>query len=86
MHVGTNVEKNMPAAGFWYGILAYTTWGILPMYWKLLEMIPAAEILVHRIFWSFVFTSLFLFLTDGRQTLLKVMANRKKLLLFFCVA
>jgi chloramphenicol-sensitive protein RarD len=38
------------------GIAAFTTWGLIPVYWKLLKAIPATEILAHR----FVWTSLFL--------------------------
>ncbi len=41
--------------GFTYGIAAYTLWGFLPLYWKLLNEIPSLEILAHRILWSFVF-------------------------------
>jgi chloramphenicol-sensitive protein RarD len=41
--------------GIWYAAFAYIFWGILPLYWKLLEKIPAVEILAHRIVWSFVF-------------------------------
>lgn len=42
-------------SGFLYGIGAYTLWGFLPLYWKMLDSIPAIEILAHRILWSFVF-------------------------------
>ncbi|MEY2480044.1 MAG: chloramphenicol-sensitive protein RarD [Verrucomicrobiota bacterium] len=38
------------------GIAAFTTWGMIPIYWKLLKNVPAGEILAHR----FVWTSLFL--------------------------
>jgi hypothetical protein len=38
------------------GIAAFTTWGLVPIYWKLLKAVPATEILAHR----FVWTSLFL--------------------------
>lgn len=38
------------------GIAAFTTWGLIPVYWKLLDRVPASEILAHR----FVWTSLFL--------------------------
>jgi chloramphenicol-sensitive protein RarD len=38
------------------GIAAFTTWGLIPVYWKLLKSVPASEILAHR----FVWTSLFL--------------------------
>ncbi|WP_371187950.1 EamA family transporter RarD [Thalassotalea maritima] len=35
-------------------ICAYSLWGIAPIYFKLLSSVSAAEILVHRIVWSFV--------------------------------
>lgn len=35
--------------------LAFTIWGVLPVYWHWLAEIPAAQILCHRIFWSFFF-------------------------------
>jgi len=34
---------------------AYILWGIFPIYWKLLQAVPALEILAHRIIWSVVF-------------------------------
>lgn len=41
--------------GNMYAIAAYTLWGLLPLYWKVLKSVPAGEILAHRIFWSFIF-------------------------------
>lgn len=38
-----------------YTTLAYTLWGIIPIYWGLLHQVPSGEILAHRIIWSFVF-------------------------------
>ena len=38
------------------GIAAFTTWGLIPVYWKLLKAVSPLEILAHR----FVWTSLFL--------------------------
>jgi chloramphenicol-sensitive protein RarD len=40
--------------GIWYAIGAYASWGLLPVYWKLLHHIPAVQLLGHRIVWSFV--------------------------------
>ena len=34
---------------------AYILWGILPIYWKFLNEVPALEILAHRVVWSFIF-------------------------------
>ncbi|MEM7333772.1 MAG: EamA family transporter RarD [Chloroflexota bacterium] len=41
--------------GVLYAISAYTTWGILPLFWKLLQDVPAIETLGHRTIWSLVF-------------------------------
>ncbi len=35
-------------------IAAYTMWGVAPIYFKQLQLIPAPEILMHRIIWSVV--------------------------------
>ena len=35
---------------------AFTLWGLLPLYWKLLASVPAAEVLAHRIVWTSVLT------------------------------
>lgn len=42
-------------AGVLYGLGAYLLWGVLPVYWKLLESVPALEILANRFIWSAVF-------------------------------
>ncbi len=46
---------NQEKIGILYGVGAYVMWGILPLYWKLIETIPPWEILAHRVLWSFVF-------------------------------
>ena len=55
---GTN-ENFAVNSPIWQGpvfaILAYGTWGLLPIYWKLFLGIPSLEVLVHRILWSVIF-------------------------------
>ncbi len=69
-----STEKNW---GWLYAVSAYTTWGILPLYWKLLEAVPPLEILAHRIAWSFVFTVIVLLVIRGR-TVFTVLAAAKR--------
>lgn len=78
-------SKDMDAntAGICYGIAAYTAWGVLPLYWKLLKDVPPVEILAHRIFWSFIFLSLVVLFTGGWKPLTAVLADRKKLIFMF---
>jgi chloramphenicol-sensitive protein RarD len=42
-------------AGIAAAIGACCMWGVLPLYWKLLQSVPADEILAQRMVWSFVF-------------------------------
>jgi len=39
--------------GVWYGLAAYSIWGLFPLYWRLFPDVPALQILGHRIVWSF---------------------------------
>ncbi|QTN00957.1 EamA family transporter RarD [Sediminibacillus dalangtanensis] len=55
------MENNEFKAGVLYTAAAYILWGFLPIYWKLVQNVPAGEILAHRIVWSFVFMALLLF-------------------------
>ena len=41
--------------GIGYALLAFSAWGFLPIYWKLLDTIPSLEILAHRMVWSVLF-------------------------------
>ncbi len=41
-------------SGAFYGVLAYTLWGIFPLYFTLLEPATPLEILANRIIWSLV--------------------------------
>jgi len=40
------------AAGFGFAISAYLLWGFLPLYMKLVDHIPAVEVIAHRVLWS----------------------------------
>jgi chloramphenicol-sensitive protein RarD len=41
-------------SGVWYGVAAYSLWGLLTLYWRLFPNVPAIQILAHRFVWSFV--------------------------------
>jgi chloramphenicol-sensitive protein RarD len=64
--------------GIFYAVLAYLSWGLLPLFWKQLETIPAVSVLAHRILWSSVF-ALALCLFTKRGELRKYFSNPKSL-------
>lgn len=70
--------------GIIYGTFAYLMWGILPLYWKLVETVPPWEILAHRILWSFAFMVVFILLIRKWrlfvQELQTLFSQKKKLL------
>jgi chloramphenicol-sensitive protein RarD len=44
--------------GFLLAAFVYTFWGITPLYWRLLNHVPAQDVVVQRLFWSAVFIAL----------------------------
>ena len=43
---------NRFSTGLLYGVSAYVIWGLLPLYWQLIDEASAYEILAHRGIWS----------------------------------
>ena len=62
--------------GLIFAVLAFFTWGVLAVYWKLLKQVPPLEILSHRIWWAFVFL-IFLLLFQKRLSVRKLLKSRK---------
>ena len=60
------------------GALAYTLWGIFPLYWTLLEPAGAIELLAHRIVWSVVTMVLILVLWRRVGQLRALLRDRRR--------
>jgi len=60
-----------------YAFSAYVLWGLLTIYWKLLDDVRPMEVLAHRIVWSFLFMLLLLVILREFRSFL---AECKKLL------
>ncbi|MBC7985674.1 MAG: EamA family transporter RarD [Sphingomonadaceae bacterium] len=45
-------EERQTRAGFGFGLSAYLFWGVVPLYFKLLDHVGAFEIVAHRIAWA----------------------------------
>lgn len=61
-------------------IIAYIMWGILPLYWKLFNDVPAGEILSHRVVLSFVFMAVFVAVQRRWGDIRRIAASRSQLL------
>lgn len=72
------------------GVLAATSsflmWGLLPIYWKLLDSVPSYEILCHRMTWSLLVTLGLLVMLKKFSGFIRLFQNKKNLVYFFCTA
>ncbi|GAB4448463.1 MAG: EamA family transporter RarD [Anaerolineae bacterium] len=69
--------------GLFYAIAAYSLWGLLPLYWKALQSVPATQIVAHRMVWSLVFLGVLLALRRRWAWLPAAMSQPRTLLLVF---
>ncbi len=49
---------NESREGVFAGLIAYTLWGFLPIYFKLVGSVASSEVLAHRIIWAIPFGAL----------------------------
>ncbi len=73
-------------SGRLYAVLAYTAWGLLPIYWKLFGQTPAIEVLSHRMIWSLVFLLALLGLQHRQAELKQVWRSPKKVAVLLATA
>lgn len=63
-----------------FAATAYTLWGIAPLYFKQISEVPAQEILIHRIVWSFALLVLMLTVMRAWSGIAAVLRQPKKML------
>ena len=68
--------------GIFYALAAYLLWGIFPIYWKLIQNIPALEIIAHRIVWAFLFVFLIIIFKKEWGDIKNSIRNRSIFLTF----
>ncbi len=69
--------------GLLYGLGAYLLWGLLPLYWKLVEEAGAFEILAHRGIWSLILCLFLLALRKQIKSGYQMVKARRTLALLF---
>jgi chloramphenicol-sensitive protein RarD len=71
-------------SGLIAGLAAFGTWGLIPVYWKLLSNLPASEILAHRFVWTTAFLVALLTWQRRWPEVREAMRSRRALL--YCLA
>jgi chloramphenicol-sensitive protein RarD len=65
---------------------AYTAWGVLPIFWRLLRPVPALEILAHRVAWALLVAVVLVAYRGDWRWLGSAARSRRTLLLFVASA
>ena len=64
--------------GYLFGLGAYLSWGLFPLYWKLLRPAGALELLAHRIVWSAVAVAVLVSVIRGWRRIGTLLRQRSK--------
>ena len=78
---GDIYSRPQTTAGVAYAGSAFLIWGLSPVYWKALASVPAFEILMHRMIWSFLFLVPFVLRKDRRREFLAAVTTAPTLLI-----
>jgi len=62
--------------GIRYAVGAYAIWGVFPIYWKLLQRVPALQLLGHRVGWSFLLLLVVILVTKQWQAFHAALSGR----------
>ncbi len=71
--------KSRETLGLVAGIACFTTWGLIPVYWKLIASVPASEILANRFVWTTMFLSIVLSFQRRWPELFAIVRSRRAL-------
>ncbi len=80
-------DKNRSSLlGITSGTLAYLIWGLSPIYWKELHSIPALEIIMHRIAWSFLLLFFLILVSRRGREFTSVIKQPKMMLIMLATS
>ncbi len=72
--------------GFFLILTAYLSWGLFPLFFKLLDHVPALEILLHRIIWAVPFTFIVLLFLGRTADILPTLKSVPKMRMILLTA
>ena len=70
-------------AGLALGLLAYALWGVLPIYFKQIEILPATDIVAHRVIWSVPFLAVLISFSGNWDRVQEALRHRR-IVTFLC--
>lgn len=64
-------------SGVAMAVVAFTMWGLMPLYWHALQVVPPMQIAAHRAVWSAALVGTWLLLTRGRGWVSATLGDRR---------
>ncbi len=74
----TNHQKGLAA-----GLFCFVFWGFAPIYFKLVQEVPALTIIAHRIIWGALFLFVYLLLREHKHLFSALKISKKQLAILF---
>ena len=75
-----SADGNASRSGLVAGLIAYSLWGVFPIYFKLVDTVAPSEVLMHRIVWAVPFGALILLFRKQWPEVRRALANRSVVL------
>jgi chloramphenicol-sensitive protein RarD len=70
-------ETRRARSGVFYGLAAYSWWGLVVLYFKAVSHVPELEVLAHRVLWSMLLLGLLVTLRGRWREAAAALRNRK---------
>ncbi len=86
MVVVPHSSRRESALGLVYAATAFLIWGLSPVYWRALGPVPALEIIMHRVVWSFGLLVGLIFIQGRWHEFVAVLKNGRTMLTLFATA
>jgi chloramphenicol-sensitive protein RarD len=75
----TRSPKPPSPTGVLYALLAYASWGLLPLYWKPFGSVSPLEIVSHRVIWSLILLAILAIMLRQVDEMRALLRNGKRL-------
>ncbi len=83
MHYNTHMPITDHNKGLAAGLFCFIFWGFAPIYFKLLQHVPAINIIAHRIIWAALTLLLFLAIRERQHLFQALKVSSKQLFILF---
>jgi chloramphenicol-sensitive protein RarD len=79
-------DSSRATSGVLVGLIAFVSWGLVPLYWKLIDDVSADRIVAHRAIWCLAFLALVVGVSAARRDTLREVLKSPRSVAFSALA